>query len=110
MAYCPAADEGFANLLHFNTGHEAGVHTVALERALQGHGVDNGGEHTHVVALYAVYTERFGLAASEDVSSTDYNGNFNTMFFQFFDLFTILLQNVGVYIGIFLNCLAVLRH
>ena len=46
-----AADEGFSNLLHFDGGLQTRCDSLFFQSGLQGHAIDHGGEHPHVITL-----------------------------------------------------------
>ena len=43
-------DEGLGYLAHFDGRLDAGFDAVLLKGVLEGQGVDNGGEHAHIIA------------------------------------------------------------
>ena len=49
MAHGAAADIGLTDLRHLDGRHDAGLDALFFERVLQGQGVDDGGEHAHMV-------------------------------------------------------------
>ena len=69
-----AADERLGDRAHLDRGHDARHHALLLERVLQRQGVDDGGEHAHVVGGGAVHAARAGGDAAEDVAAADDDG------------------------------------
>ena len=96
VAYGAAADEGLGDLLHADGGEQAGLHAFALEGVLQGHGIDDRGEHAHVVGLNAVHALGGAFHAAEDVSTADHDGDFDAVGIGGFDLFGVLFEHVAV--------------
>ena len=74
MADGAAADERLGDGPHLDGGDDAGQHVLLLERILQRQGVDDGGEHPHVVGGRAVHAARAGGQAAEDVAAADDDG------------------------------------
>ena len=70
-----AANVGLGDLAHLDGAHDATVHAGLLEGVLQGEGVDDGGEHAHVVSLGAVHAISRTLDATVDVAATDYDSD-----------------------------------
>ena len=71
VAYGPAADKRFANTVHADGGHHPARAPHALETFLQGQGVDDGRQHTHVMGggLFDFGTTvRLELSAAEDIT------------------------------------------
>jgi hypothetical protein len=56
-------------------GHHPGGLLELLERVLQGEGVDDGGQHAHVVGLGAVHAGAGAGHAPPDVAATDDDGD-----------------------------------
>ena len=50
MTHRPPADERLGHLRHGDGGLDAGWHALFFECILQRHGIDYGGEHSHLVA------------------------------------------------------------
>jgi len=75
VAEGPATDERFGDIFHLDGGHDAGLDSGVLEGVLEGEGVDDCGEHTHVVGGVAVHPAfAGGGGAPPDVSSSDDDG------------------------------------
>ena len=71
VAHGAAADVGLGYLVHLDGGHDAAVEAQLLDGVLQGDGVDDGGEHAHVVGGDAVHVDGLLGDAAEEVSSAD---------------------------------------
>lgn len=71
MLDCPTLDEKLAYAVDFERAHDAHFPSVPLDGVSKRDSVDNGREHSHVVALGAV--EAFGghRRPSEDIASSD---------------------------------------
>ena len=75
VAEGPATDEGFGDVFHFDGGHDAGLNSGMFEGVLEGEGVDDRGEHAHVIGGVAVHPAfAGGGGAPPDVSSSDDDG------------------------------------
>src|SRR5262249_7732532 len=92
MANGAAADERFGDLVHFDRGLHAGVDTLFLKRVLQGQGVDDGGQHAHVVGGNAVHLAGLFGHAAEKVPAADDDGDLHAQ-----------RMNVGYFAGNFMN-------
>ncbi len=80
------ADEGFGHALDGNSGLDAGGDAESLQLALQGHAVDDGCEHSHVVrggSLHAFVTRG---EAAPDVAAADDHGCFDAHVMNFLNL------------------------
>lgn len=71
----PTLDEKFAHAVDFERAHDAHFPSVAFDGVSKRDAVDDGREHSHVVALRAV--EAFGghRCPSEDIASSDNDDN-----------------------------------
>jgi hypothetical protein len=65
--------------VHLDGAHDAAVHFVALEAVLEREGVDDGGQHAHVVCLRAVHAARRTGEAAEDVAAADDDGDLDAV-------------------------------
>ena len=70
-----AADERLGDLGHRDRARHARGDAAALERILQGDGVDDRGQHPHVIAGHAVDPLGGRGHAAEDVSAADDDGD-----------------------------------
>ena len=68
----PSANVGLRHLFHVDGGHHTGGDSFALEEVLDGQGVDDGGEHAHVVRLCAVHALLTRQSSPDDVASPDH--------------------------------------
>ena len=66
-----AADVRFGDLMHLNGGHDAGGNAELFEGILEGQGIDDGGEHAHVVSGDAVHFVRGSGDTAKDVAATE---------------------------------------
>ena len=78
------------------TGKQSGFLALALQGALHGHRVDDGSEHTHVVALDAVHAFRGSLQATIDVTSADDDADLHTRLRGFDDFVGIVIQSLRI--------------
>ena len=72
---------------------------MTLKRPLQSHCINNRCQHSHIIALNPVYTESLSLSTAKNISTTNDNGQFDTLFFYCFYLLTILIQHIRIDIG-----------
>ena len=82
----PAPNERLGDRAHLERRHDAGVDLPLLEGVLQRQGVDDGREHSHVVARDAVDALRRRRDAPDDVSAADDDGNLDAEARDFRDL------------------------
>src|ERR1035437_5257147 len=68
-----APDEGLGDLVHLDGGHHAGENVLLLQRILQREGIDDGGQHAHVIGGDAVH--EFGLLghAAEEIAAANHD-------------------------------------
>src|SRR6266478_6977853 len=83
MADGAAANEGLADLMHLDGTLHAGMYAELFEGILQGQGVENGGEHTHVVAGSPVNLKTLLSRAAKDISAADHDGDLRAEFVDF---------------------------
>ena len=74
MADGAPADERLGDGAHLDGRDHARHDALLLERVLQREGVDDRGEHAHVVGGGAVHPARAGREAAEDVAAADDDG------------------------------------
>src|SRR4030095_10292190 len=67
----PAPNEGLGDSTHLDGGDHARDYTVLFERVLQRKGVDDRGQHAHVVGSRAIHSARAGRDPAEDVAPSD---------------------------------------
>ena len=77
VAHGAALDEGLGDLLHGDGGLDAGGNADLLKGILDGEGVDDGGQHAHVVAGSACDAELFADLPAEDVPAAEDDGHFD---------------------------------
>src|SRR5580704_3696826 len=87
MAHGAAANEGFADLMHLDGALHASMDLSFFERVLQSKGVEDGGEHAHVIAGGAVDFKAFLAGAPEDISSANHDGDLHAEFIYFAKFF-----------------------
>ena len=75
MADGPAPDVGLGHLGHVDRRLHPGGLLELLERVLEGQGVDDRGEHAHVVGLGAVHARAGAGHAPPDVAAADDDGD-----------------------------------
>lgn len=63
--------------------------------------IDHSREHTHVITLYAIDAKCFSLAASENISPANNNGQFYTQCADAFYFFTVLFEPGRVNVSAF---------
>ena len=71
----PTADVRLGNLGHLDGGHDAGRLGHLLEGVLQRQGVDDGGEHPHVVGVGPVHAFARSRVPPPDVAAPDHDGD-----------------------------------
>ena len=74
---------------------------MTLQCTLQGHGIDYGSQHAHVISLNPVNAQGLGLATPENISASDHDGQLHTRIFHGFDFFAVLLQHGRVNVAVF---------
>lgn len=86
MPYRSAPDKRLGHLTHLNRRLHAGFHAVMLKGILQRQRVDDGGEHTHVIAGGPVDAGVFTLKSAENIASAHHYYHLDTEILQFHDL------------------------
>jgi hypothetical protein len=86
MADGPAPDHGLGHRGHVDGAQHAGVHALSFQGGLQGQGVDDGGQHAHVVAGCAFHAAALPGGAAEDVAAADHDGHLGAQITHLFDL------------------------
>src|SRR6266404_684436 len=86
MPDCAAANERLGDLGHRDGALDAGGDAVFFQRVLQGEGVDNGGQHPHVIAGGPFDAPLASGQAPENVSSTDDDDDLDAKLAYFADL------------------------
>ena len=81
-----AADERLGDRAHLDGGDHAGDDALLLERVLQRQGVDDRGQHAHVVGGRAVHAPGAGGDAAEDVAAADDDGGLDAQALDFGDI------------------------
>ena len=71
VAHGAAANVGFGDLVHLDGGHDTTEEAELFDSVLKGDGVDDGGEHAHVVGGDAVHVDGLLGDATEEVASAD---------------------------------------
>ena len=71
MAHGAAADVGLGDLVHLDGGHDAAEEAELFDGVLERDGVDDGGEHAHVVGGDAVHVDGLLGDSAEEVSAAD---------------------------------------
>ena len=61
--------------LHGGGGEDLGLYALGLDEHFEGQGVDDGGQHAHLVSVHAVEALAYALQAAEDVSASVHDGN-----------------------------------
>ena len=77
MAHGAAADVGLGDLVHLDGGHDAAEEAALLDGVLEGDGVDDGGEHAHVIGGDAVHVDGLLGYSAEEVASSDDDADLN---------------------------------
>ncbi len=91
-----AADERLGDRAHFDRGQHAGRDRSLLERVLEREGVDDRGQHPHVVGGRAVHPARAGGQAAEDVAAADDDRRLDAEALNFGDVFGDAVGDRGV--------------
>jgi len=86
LARSAAADERLGHLRHRDRGRHASLRAAPLQRVPQGDGVDDRGQHPHVVARDAVDALGGRRHAAKDVPAADDDGDLNTRAMDLDDL------------------------
>ena len=80
-----AADEGFRDVFHFDSGlHHAGD-AVVFERAFEGERVHDGGEHADVIGGRAVHPAGGGARAAPEIPAADDDAELEPAFHRLAD-------------------------
>jgi len=90
--------------LHADGGEHAGLDTDGGEGRAQREAVDDGGEHTHLVALHTVEALAGSREAAEDVAATDDDTYLHAHVVDFLNLCCIFAQTLLV------DAVALLAH
>ena len=85
MAHGAPADERLGDFGHFYGGKHPGVNANLLERILESQGVDDGGQHAHVVGNHAVQLKALAAAAAPDVAAAHHDADLDFVFVGCFD-------------------------
>ena len=91
-----AADERLRHLAHLDGGEHAGLHLGPLQGVLEGEGVDDGGQHPHVVGGDAVHPRRGVGHAAEDVAAADHHPDLHAQGGDALDLHRQVVGEVAV--------------
>src|ERR1700722_11854707 len=75
MTHGAAANVGLGYLVHLDRRHDAAMQAALLDGVLQGDGVDNGGEHAHVVCGDAVHVDGLLGYSAKEVAASDDDAN-----------------------------------
>ena len=78
MPHGAAANVGLGDLMHLDRGHDAAVQAALLDGVLQGDGVDDGGEHAHVVCGDAVHVDGLLGHSAKEVAAANDDANLDT--------------------------------
>src|SRR3989304_2341120 len=80
-----AANEGLGQLPHLDGGQHPGRHLKPFQGVLQGQGVDDGGQHAHLVGGHALEAASAGGASAEDVAAADNHADADAELVNFLD-------------------------
>jgi len=75
MADRPAAYIGLGHLVHFDRGHNTCGNALRFKRVLQRQGIDDGGQHAHMIAGYAIHILGGRGHATEEIASADHQAD-----------------------------------
>ena len=70
-----AANKRLGDLIHLDGGLYPGMNALLLQRVLQGQGVDDGGQHTHVVGGDTVHLTGLLGHAAKEIPAANNNGD-----------------------------------
>ena len=84
-------------LLHFYGALQAGIYTCFLQSCLQCHTVDHCCQHTHIVALGALYAGLGLIHAAVYVTATYHYSYLYSYISYSFNFFRILIQHLRIY-------------
>src|SRR5262245_45461009 len=96
MADGAAPNEHFRYLAHFNRRLDSGENVDLFESVLKGQGIDDRGQHAHVVGRNAVKTLCAGSESSKNISPADDNGDLNSEAMDLFDFVGDAKNDLGV--------------
>lgn len=71
MAHGAAADVGLGDFVHLDGGHDAAEEAELFDGVLKGDGVDDGGEHAHVVGGDTIHVDGLLGDSAEEVASAN---------------------------------------
>src|SRR6266516_1578398 len=86
FARSAAANERLGDLGHRDGALDAGGDAVLFQRVLQGEGVDDGGQHSHVIAGCPFDAPLASGQAAENVPSADHDDDLDAKLAHFADL------------------------
>ena len=82
--------------MHLDSTHDATHHVMTLEAVLQRQGVHNGSKHAHAVSLGTIHSRGSTREATENVATTDNDGNLSPIVINGLNLMGELLEHIGV--------------
>src|SRR5699024_9775489 len=91
-----AADVVLAHVVDFQGAHDPDVAAELFQGGLHGQGVDDGGQHAHVVAGDPVHAVGGQAGAAEDVAAADDQGDLGAGLLGFHDLAGKAADDLGV--------------
>ena len=86
----------FNNTTHGDGRHNAGTNVGAFQGVTHGQAVHHRGQHTHVVAGYAVQAGSAQCGATEQVTTTNHQPHLNTNAYQGTDFQGHAVKNFGI--------------
>src|SRR5271157_941384 len=85
VADCTAPDKRLGHLVHLDGAHHARPDALFLQRILQGQGIDDRGQHAHVIGGNAVHGLGLLGHAAEEVAAAHYDRDLNSQPVHFGD-------------------------
>src|SRR3954453_7668037 len=99
-----AADEGLRDLIHLDGRLHAGVHALLFKGVLQGKGVQNGGEHAHVIGGNAVHGAGLLGDAPKEIAAANHNGDLHAEGFHVRQFGGYFVNAEGIYAKALVGC------
>ena len=79
------ADVGLSDGLHLNGGLNTDIHFLALQHIRHGQGIDDRGQHPHVVSTDSLHIIAAVLLAPPEVAAAYHNAHLDAQLGTFFD-------------------------
>src|SRR6266404_2927175 len=96
MAHCPAPDIVLAYFVDPQRRHDPRIDPLGLERILHRQGVDDRGQHSHVIRGHSIHSSARQTGAAEDVAASQYHGHLHAHLRQVADFARNAFQNLRI--------------